>query len=56
MYETPKLIRFGSFRDLTLQTVGCPGIPSNQKNTNIVDPAFGPGAGTVDDGCPVARS
>jgi hypothetical protein len=51
MYETPKLIRYGSFRELTLQTSACPQIPLNQKTFVVFDPVFGPGQGP-NDGCP----
>jgi hypothetical protein len=60
MYETPKLVRFGSFRDLTLQTPsdctngGTVPKPWTFKTAPFTD-SFVPGG--TDDGCPaVARS
>lgn len=44
MYEAPKLVRFGQFRDLTLQ---CPASPG--KISNVLDPLFPTGQ---NDGCP----
>ena len=53
MYEAPKLVRFGKFRDLTLDCLGVP--PYTGKGTGpMIDPAFptgGPG-----DRCPEVRS
>jgi len=51
MYESPKLVRFGQFRDLTLQPPTCPG--SAIKNVPVFDAAIPLG---TNDGCPVARS
>jgi len=49
MYESPKLVRFGQFRDLTLQT-SCPTqAPWTGKNVNTYDSIFPKGN---DDGCP----
>lgn len=60
MYETPKLVRFGKFRDLTLQgtpsdctvggTVPKPWTFKTFPNTD----SFVPGG--VNDGCPDVRS
>jgi hypothetical protein len=47
MYETPKLVRFGKFRDLTLQT-SCP-TSGPGKNYPSFDPLFPQGQ---NDGCP----
>ena len=52
MYEAPKLVRYGQFRDLTLQTYSCPG---TQKNLNSFDALFMNGQVVTVDGCP-ARS
>ena len=53
MYQTPKLVRYGGFRELTLQTGASqcnpPTVPS-LKNDPSLDPAFGPGQ--TNDGCP----
>jgi hypothetical protein len=46
MYEAPKLVRFGRFRDLTLQT--CPSSGPG-KDQNFFDPLFPQGQ---NDGCP----
>ena len=60
MYESPKLVRFGSFRELTLQVSDCtnggtapqPWTFKNQPNADSFVPV-----GNDDDGCPtVARS
>lgn len=55
MYQTPKLVRYGAFRELTLQNPGtsCPTVPMNQKIDPSLDALFGPGQ--TNDGCP-ARS
>ena len=50
MYESPKLVRFGQFRDLTLQGA-CPG--GIVKNLPVFDAAFPLG---TNDGCPDVRS
>ena len=53
MYQTPKLVRYGGFRELTLQGAGAtctPPIPTTQKTAPSLDPAFGPGQSN--DGCP----
>ena len=50
MYKSPKLVRFGSFRDLTRQDAAC---PNNQKINPFYDVALFNGG--TDDGCP-ARS
>jgi len=53
MYESPKLVRFGQFRDLTLQGQGCLlQKPWTGKNVNTYDSYFPQGN---NDGCP-ARS
>ena len=51
MYEAPKLVRFGKFRDLTLQVCDPNGGPT--KVTNNYDIAFPNGQ---NDGCPTVRS
>jgi hypothetical protein len=52
MYEAPKLVRFGQFRDLTLQT-SCPTSGPGKTFPNF-DPLYPTG---VNDGCPTpARS
>ena len=53
MYESPKLVRFGQFRELTLQG-GCQTqVPYTGKNVNTYDSVFPLG---TNDGCPAARS
>lgn len=53
MYESPKLVRFGSFRELTQQTQGClTQYPWTGKDQPTFDSIFPNG---VNDGCP-ARS
>lgn len=53
MYEAPKLVRFGQFRDLTLQTSGCLLVkPYTGKDQPTFDNLFPQG---TNDGCP-ARS
>lgn len=58
MYESPKLVRFGTFRDLTLQSEPCVvGVPKpwTSKNAPTFDSFFP--QGSTSDGCPVeARS
>jgi hypothetical protein len=50
MYEAPKLVRYGQFRDLTLQLYSCPG---SQKSTQSFDALFMNGTVvTPSDGCP----
>ena len=58
MYETPKLVRFGKFRDLTLQTTDCTNggtapKPWSFKTFPNAD-SFVPGG--VNDNCPAVRS
>jgi hypothetical protein len=53
MYEAPKLVRYGQFRDLTLQTYDCGLGP--HKNLNSFDALFMNGQVVSTDGCP-ARS
>ncbi len=53
MYHTPKLVRYGGFRELTLQGAGAtctPPIPTTQKTSPQFDPVFS--AGQSNDGCP----
>jgi hypothetical protein len=52
MYQAPKLVRYGTFRELTLQNPGtsCPTVPLVQKIDPSLDAAFGPGQ--TNDGCP----
>ena len=52
MYEAPKLVRFGKFRDLTLQVVCDPNGGPTKVYANF-DINFPNGQ---DDGCPVVRS
>ncbi|CAG1772919.1 hypothetical protein BAC2_03246 [uncultured bacterium] len=53
MYESPKLVRYGQFRDLTLQSSGCLlQKPWTGKDQPTFDSFFPNG---VNDGCP-ARS
>ena len=51
MYEAPRLIKYGQFRDLTLQTApGCQlTFPYTGKNVNTYDALFPTGQ---NDGCP----
>ena len=59
MYQTPQLVRFGTFRELTLQSVtdctngGTLQKPWLHKSFPTLD-SYIPGG--VDDGCPLARS
>jgi hypothetical protein len=53
MYESPKLVRFGQFRDLTLQGGCLTQAPWTGKNQDTYDSLFPKGN---DDGCPPARS
>lgn len=48
MYEAPKLVRFGKFRDLTLQILEC---TSGSKSTNLTDSMFPLGIAPPTDGC-----
>lgn len=52
MYEAPKLVRFGKFRDLTLQTAPCDPNGGPTKTFNNFDINFPTGQS---DGC-LARS
>ena len=56
MYETPKLVRFGKFRDLTLQAADCTtGVPKPW--VHKVNPSFDAALSSgINDGCPTARS
>ena len=50
MYETPKLVRYGSFRELTLVPQGCmTQAPWTGKDQPTFDPLFPNGQ---NDGCP----
>jgi hypothetical protein len=52
MYEAPRLVKFGQFRDLTLQS--CPTqAPFTGKNQSTYDSLFPNGQS---DGCPEPRS
>ena len=54
MYESPKLVRFGKFRDLTLQASGClTQAPWTGKDEPTFDSIFPTG---TNDGCPAVRS
>lgn len=52
MYETPKLVRYGKFRDLTLQDCQVT-TPYTGKNQPTFDALFPLG---TNDGCPPPRS
>ena len=53
MYQTPRLVKFGQFRELTLQS-GCQlTAPYSGKDQPQFDALFPLG---TDDGCPPARS
>jgi hypothetical protein len=52
MYQTPHLVKFGQFRELTLQTQCLTQAPWTGKDQPTFDSLFPTG---VDDGCP-ARS
>ena len=52
MYEAPRLVKFGQFRDLTLQTCLTTS-PWTGKDVNTFDSIFPQGQ---NDGCPPARS
>jgi hypothetical protein len=53
MYESPVLVRYGTFRDLTLQTQVCLTTPPyTGKSTRNADPFLG----TLGEGCPAVRS
>lgn len=59
MYQAPRLVRFGHFRDLTLQQIpDCStGVPQPwlHKNTQNLDSFFPQGINNGD-GCPDVRS
>jgi hypothetical protein len=53
MYESPVLVRYGTFRDLTLQTQTCLTVPPyTGKSTRFADAVLG----TQGEGCPQVRS
>jgi len=52
MYESPKLVRFGTFRDLTLQSCQLVA-PYGGKDQPTFDALFPTG---TNDGCPAVRS
>lgn len=50
MYEAPRLVKFGQFRDLTLQSQTClTQAPWTGKDQDTFDPLFPQGQ---NDGCP----
>lgn len=53
MYEAPRLVKFGRFRDLTLQTQCLTTAPWTGKTVNTSDILFPQGQ---NDGCPDVRS
>jgi hypothetical protein len=52
MYEAPRLVKYGQFRDLTQQTC-LTTAPYTGKTQNTVDSIFPNG---INDGCPEVRS
>lgn len=53
MYEAPRLVKFGRFRDLTLQSQCLTQAPWTGKTVNTADILFPQGQ---NDGCPDVRS
>ena len=55
MYEAPRLVKYGQFRDLTLQTQTCMTTPPYTGKTAATFDSIFP-VGQTNDGCPEVRS
>jgi hypothetical protein len=55
MYEAPRLVKYGQFRDLTLQTQTCLTTPPYTGKTAATFDSIFP-VGQTNDGCPEVRS